>query len=51
MNGIDEEKKTKPKRANKNAPQELSSTRRPKKQHFVAEKREVRGRRERNGVT
>ena len=50
MNGADDEKKIKPKRANKNAPQALSSKRRPKKQHFVAEKREVRGRTERNGV-
>ena len=37
------EKGKKPKRANKNAPQELSSKQRPKSKRLTVEKREVRG--------
>lgn len=42
-NSIGEDKPKKPRRENKNAPQEMSSKRRPKKEHRQEEKRVVRG--------
>ena len=40
---IGEDKPKKPRRENKNAPQEMSSKRRPKKERHQEEKRVVRG--------